>query len=78
MQEHFEESQFEQNRADGWKKLRQTAVPTLFNVPNAPEKLSLRRVKGFGNPKSGTILDVHLQSAHQVKKIFTFLFLFFE
>uniref|UniRef100_A0A6B0UUE1 THAP-type domain-containing protein n=1 Tax=Ixodes ricinus TaxID=34613 RepID=A0A6B0UUE1_IXORI len=27
---HFEESAFEQNRIDGWKKLKQTAIPTIF------------------------------------------------
>ncbi|KAL1481257.1 hypothetical protein MTO96_034564 [Rhipicephalus appendiculatus] len=27
---HFESSQFEQRRADGWKKLKYNAVPTLF------------------------------------------------
>ncbi|XP_049275223.1 peroxynitrite isomerase THAP4 [Rhipicephalus sanguineus] len=27
---HFESSQFEQRRADGWRKLKYSAVPTLF------------------------------------------------
>ncbi|CAI6373146.1 unnamed protein product [Macrosiphum euphorbiae] len=28
---HFEESQFEQHRQDGIKKLKPNAIPTLFN-----------------------------------------------
>ncbi|EFN76095.1 hypothetical protein EAI_15717, partial [Harpegnathos saltator] len=27
---HFEDSQFEMNRLDGWKKLKPDAIPTLF------------------------------------------------
>lgn len=33
---HFEPTQFEQNRVDGWKKLKPNAVPTIFDVPNPP------------------------------------------
>ncbi|XP_077490812.1 uncharacterized protein LOC144101512 [Amblyomma americanum] len=36
MQAHFEESCFEQNRADGWKKLKPNAVPTVFSFRVAP------------------------------------------
>ena len=40
---HFEESQFENRRADGWRKLRPDAVPTIFNVPNPPKLLGCKR-----------------------------------
>ncbi|XP_018392406.1 PREDICTED: THAP domain-containing protein 4-like [Cyphomyrmex costatus] len=33
---HFEDSQFEAHRIDGWRKLKPNAVPTLFDVPNPP------------------------------------------
>ncbi|XP_075529270.1 THAP domain-containing protein 3-like isoform X3 [Dermacentor variabilis] len=35
---HFEPSQFEQRRADGWKKLKQNAIPTLFANNTQPPK----------------------------------------
>lgn len=57
MQLHFEESQFEAKRADGKQKLKQTAIPTLFDVPNPPLPLTDKRVKGFGCPKPNTLLD---------------------
>ncbi|KAH7949092.1 hypothetical protein HPB49_005101 [Dermacentor silvarum] len=34
---HFEESAFEQNPADGWKKLKPNAVPTIFSVRAMPK-----------------------------------------
>lgn len=40
---HFEPSQFENNRQDGWKKLRPNAVPTIFDVPNPPRLFESRR-----------------------------------
>ena len=43
LQVHFEESQFELNRKDGKKLLRWNAVPTLFNVPNPPKKITDHR-----------------------------------
>nr|XP_039261104.1 uncharacterized protein LOC120337406 [Styela clava] len=42
-QTHFEECQFELRRKDNWKKLKWNAIPTLFNVPNAPRKLKSSR-----------------------------------
>ncbi|KAL1513842.1 hypothetical protein ABEB36_000081 [Hypothenemus hampei] len=33
-EKHFEDSQFEEHRADNWKKLKPNAVPTLFNMLN--------------------------------------------
>ncbi|XP_026825442.1 uncharacterized protein LOC113561964 [Ooceraea biroi] len=38
--EHFEGSQIEQGRADGKKRLIPFAVPTIFNVFNAPKLLN--------------------------------------
>nr|XP_012216960.1 PREDICTED: THAP domain-containing protein 4-like [Linepithema humile] len=35
-EKHFEDSQFEARRADGWKKLKPNAIPTLFDIPNPP------------------------------------------
>lgn len=40
---HFESSQFEANRADGWKKLKPNAIPTIFSVPNPPRLLESKR-----------------------------------
>ncbi|XP_069704798.1 uncharacterized protein [Periplaneta americana] len=34
---HFEESQFEQHRADGRKLLKCNSIPTIFKVPNPPK-----------------------------------------
>ncbi|XP_068081292.1 peroxynitrite isomerase THAP4-like [Anabrus simplex] len=36
---HFEDNQWEHKRADGWKKLKPNAIPSLFNVPNPPRRL---------------------------------------
>ena len=43
LQCHFEECQFEMHRADGVKKLRWNAIPTIFHVPNPPKPLTLKR-----------------------------------
>lgn len=44
-QKHFEDNQYECNRADGWHKLKSTAIPTIFAIPNPPELTqSTRRV----------------------------------
>ncbi|XP_077523813.1 THAP domain-containing protein 11-like [Amblyomma americanum] len=45
---HFEENNFEQNRADGWKKLKPNAVPTVFPFRGnfAPEKEATKRKDG--------------------------------
>jgi len=39
-QKHFEDSQYESRRVDGWRKLKSDAIPTLFDVPNPPHKLA--------------------------------------
>lgn len=41
LQVHFEDSQFEANRADGWRKLKPNAIPTLFDVPNPPPRIDI-------------------------------------
>ncbi|XP_075750612.1 uncharacterized protein LOC142817482 [Rhipicephalus microplus] len=35
---HFEENNYEQHRADGWKKLKPNAVPTLFTFKPLPKE----------------------------------------
>ena len=42
-QSHFEENQFELHRADGHKKLKWSATPTIFDVPNPPRLLTIKR-----------------------------------
>lgn len=52
LQVHFEDSQFEKRRADGWIKLKPNAIPTLFDDRNSsltvridpPLKKSLSKV----------------------------------
>lgn len=43
LKEHFEDSQFEQHRADGRRLLKPNAVPTIFSVPNPPKLLDTTR-----------------------------------
>ncbi|KAG8175595.1 hypothetical protein JTE90_019407 [Oedothorax gibbosus] len=50
-EDHFEDTQFESNRADGWRKLKPNAIPTIFDVPNPPKLLECQRIKGIGMPK---------------------------
>lgn len=42
-QVHFEKNQFERIGLDGYIKLKWDAVPTIFNVPNAPMRLMPER-----------------------------------
>ena len=42
-EEHFESSQYENKRTDGWRKLKSTAVPTIFPVPNPPPVLQSKQ-----------------------------------
>ncbi|KAK4323785.1 hypothetical protein Pmani_005556 [Petrolisthes manimaculis] len=51
-QEHFEEDQFERNRADGWKKLKQNAVPTVFS-----DQPPAKHRKQPANHNSGTSVE---------------------
>ena len=43
LQVHFEESQFEQYRKDGKRKLKPNAIPTLFDVTNPPKSVTNKR-----------------------------------
>ena len=43
LQAHFEDSQFLLNRADGRRLLKWNAIPTVFNVPNKPKLVTLKR-----------------------------------
>jgi hypothetical protein len=43
LQKHFESSQFESRRLDGWRRLKPNAVPTLFDVPNPPPRMEVKR-----------------------------------
>jgi hypothetical protein len=53
---HFEESQFEPNRTDGWRKLKPNAIPTIFAVPNPPHLFqSKRRVLKRGSEEDDVI-----------------------
>ncbi|XP_077500926.1 THAP domain-containing protein 2-like isoform X2 [Amblyomma americanum] len=45
---HFEPSQFEQHRADGWKRLKLTAVPSLFPHNKMPLKQLTEQVLQAG------------------------------
>ncbi|XP_046986023.1 trichohyalin-like [Schistocerca americana] len=54
---HIEESQFEPHRQYGWKRLKLTAVSTVFDVLNPPQNLSNKRKKGIGLPKPGILLN---------------------
>ena len=62
---HFEESQF-MNPNVKKKKLIHTAVPTLFDVPNPPPKVTLKRslphrenVVRYKSGYNGKILEAH-------------------
>ncbi|KYQ49777.1 hypothetical protein ALC60_11125 [Trachymyrmex zeteki] len=44
---HFEDSQFEAHRIDGWRKLKPNAVPTLFDLPNPPPRINPPRRKSL-------------------------------
>ncbi|KFM74232.1 hypothetical protein X975_08990, partial [Stegodyphus mimosarum] len=44
LQDHFEESQFESLCKDR-KKLRKTAVPTLFSIPNPPPSVTDKKIR---------------------------------
>ena len=44
-QKHCEDNQYECNSADGWQKLKSTAIPTIFAISNPSELTqSTRRV----------------------------------
>jgi hypothetical protein len=43
LQAHFEDSQLLLNRADGRSFLKWNAIPTVFNVPDKPKQVTLKR-----------------------------------
>ena len=57
---------------DGWKKLKQNAVPTVFNIPNPPPMLSNKRIKGIGRPKPDSLLASHLNTSEKVYIVLSF------
>ncbi|XP_042149077.1 peroxynitrite isomerase THAP4-like [Ixodes scapularis] len=58
---HFEKSCYEEKRADGWRRLKQTAVPTLFSSQVSPKKYEPARsspkkaVRPFENAEMGSL-----------------------
>ena len=52
LQVHFEDSQFENNRSDGKRFLKWNAVPTLFDVPNKPHKVTITRINPLERKRS--------------------------
>ncbi|XKL68278.1 hypothetical protein PGB90_003769 [Kerria lacca] len=40
---HFKDSQYKGNHRDGWKKLKQTAIPTIFHFPNLSQRFDQER-----------------------------------
>jgi hypothetical protein len=40
---HFEDTEFEQHRADGWRKLKNNAVPTLLSMTSPRQMRNLKR-----------------------------------
>ncbi|KAH6921221.1 hypothetical protein HPB50_027790 [Hyalomma asiaticum] len=49
---HFEPSNYEQNRADGWKKLKPNAVPTLFTFRPLPKERRTPKERTVSAPSS--------------------------
>ncbi|KAL1488638.1 hypothetical protein ABEB36_014438 [Hypothenemus hampei] len=58
---HFEKSQFESNRQDGWKKLKPNAVPTLFDVVLNPPSIIDPCTKKFIYKTISSNEEVHAQ-----------------
>lgn len=64
---HFEASQFESRRADGWKKLKPNAVPTLFDV--APLKIDPTRRKSLNEKPRNEVAATSVQKVSEVSII---------
>ncbi|XP_075534045.1 uncharacterized protein LOC142567761 [Dermacentor variabilis] len=58
---HFEEDSFEQNRADGWKKLKPNAVPTVFSFRPLP-----RHRKAPKDRTGPAVLSALLEDQHDI------------
>lgn len=62
LQDHFEDSQFEEiaRSPTGGRKLKPNAVPTLFNVPNPPSPIAQHTL---------TALPLKLDLGKGIKKV---------
>jgi hypothetical protein len=60
---HFEDSQFEQHRKDGKKKLRPGAVPTLFEVTNPPKPVTIKRTSTYNKRHTTAATTQHEESS---------------
>lgn len=76
---HFEPSQFEQHRVDGWKKLKQNAVPTLFAYNTKPLKQqteqdsrSKRRKKRPKVPQGKAAINKHSEANDKPEALMSF------
>ncbi|XP_075529268.1 THAP domain-containing protein 1-like isoform X1 [Dermacentor variabilis] len=76
---HFEPSQFEQRRADGWKKLKQNAIPTLFANNTQPPKQqteqgsrSKRRKKRPEVTRGEAAINKHSEADHKPEALMSF------
>ncbi|XP_050023635.1 uncharacterized protein [Dermacentor andersoni] len=76
---HFEPSQFEQRRADGWKKLKQNAIPTLFANNSQPLKQqteqdsrSKRRKKWPEITREEAAINKHSEADHKPEALMSF------
>ncbi|XP_035220563.1 uncharacterized protein LOC118193561 [Stegodyphus dumicola] len=70
--DHFEESQFESLCKDR-KKLRKTAVPTLFSIPNPPPSVTDKRIREVRCPKPNTEVETLPASNEELLKKIEFL-----
>ena len=77
-EKHFDCSQFEEHRQDGWRKLKPNAVPTLFS--NEIDSCTVRRPRSAKSPSMtsnelnecgivGMSFEAHLQLIHRHKKL---------
>ena len=55
-EKHFDSSQFEEHRQDGWRKLKPNAVPTLFS--NEAHSCTVRRPRA-SKKRTVTLVDEH-------------------
>ncbi|XP_049515075.1 uncharacterized protein LOC119432894 isoform X2 [Dermacentor silvarum] len=76
---HFEPSQYEQRRVDGWKKLKQNAIPTLFAYNTKPlkqqteqESHSKRRKKRPKVPQGKAAINNHSEANHKPEALMSF------
>ncbi|XP_049515396.1 peroxynitrite isomerase THAP4 isoform X3 [Dermacentor silvarum] len=61
---HFEEDSFEQNRADGWKKLKPNAVPTLFPPrESSPKRKAPKGLTGAAAPSGASDNSIVIDGA---------------